>query len=1036
MSQAKQPNDTDDKLNQIVPYVVLVDSNIPEAGKVELTGDYSGTRAYLQGHKTITFKTTISEGYDFIGWYIDNVLISADPEFTEGYSVDKRTAIVAKFRSNFKYDMLEGKDQIFYLKVPMDLSFRSPALLKDFEEIQIDGTKVDPSNYTVSGEDTFVVLSKDFLSTLSEGTHTISIISLTGSATTSFEVSNMDCPFGHTPGAEATCTTNQICTVCNAILTNATGHNYSDVITAPTCTEKGYTTHTCTKCNDVYVDSYTDAKGHIPGTAASCTTDQKCTVCQTVLQAATGHNYNSVVTAPTCTEQGYTTHTCTKCNDSYIDSYTNAKGHTEVKDPAVAPTCTATGLTEGKHCSVCDKVLVAQTIVAATGHNYGTATCTKPATCSTCGTTTGNALGHAWDNDCDTTCNRGCGTTRTTTHVYSYTCDTTCNVCNATRSASHKAAADDGNCTTAIKCSYGCGTIMTSAKSHTYSYGCDTTCNNSGCTAGNRSVSHSANADDGNCTTAIYCKYGCGTIITAAKSHIYSYDCDTTCNNSGCTAGNRNVSHVANADDGNCTTAIYCKYGCGTIMTAAKVHTYSYECDTTCNNSGCTAGNRNVSHNMVQTKAPTCTATGIKTCSYGCDYSESIAKHSCTWSYPCDTICNCCGCTRTAYHNMVQTVAPGCTTNGTKVCSYGCGYSESIAALGHLWSYECDTVCDRDSSHTRSASHDIIQTKDPTCTETGLRECSYGCGYSESIAALGHLWSYECDTTCDRDSSHTRYAEHLYFVEKTPTCQETGIKSCQYCHKEVTMPTVDHNYIFPEAKCSYCGTPAPAGGYDANGKFIAEWWELSMDVTKDYTSSTYNTDTSSPTFWFNEIPEFAEIRYLVLPDSVTKIGAYAFYGYTNLYGVILPSSVTSIGNYAFYNCTGLKSITMPGVKNIGNYAFQRCTGITSISLPDTLTSIGSGAFQGTNITSVSIPNKVTTIGSYAFGSCNNLTSVTIASSVTEIQNNAFANSTKLATCTYTGTVAQWNKITLGTTWRYNTNLTRVVCSDGYVALAQ
>ena len=40
------------------------------------------------------------------------------------------------------------------------------------------------------------------------------------------------------------------------------------------------------------------------------------------------HTYTVVVTAPTCTEQGYTTHTCSKCKDSYKDTYTNALGHT------------------------------------------------------------------------------------------------------------------------------------------------------------------------------------------------------------------------------------------------------------------------------------------------------------------------------------------------------------------------------------------------------------------------------------------------------------------------------------------------------------------------------------------------------------------------------------------------------------------------------------------------------------------------------------------------------------------------------------
>lgn len=98
------------------------------------------------------------------------------------------------------------------------------------------------------------------------------------------------------------------------------------------------------------------------------------------------HSYSSVVTAPTCTTQGYTTYTCSSCGYSYIGNYT-----------------------------------------AALGHNYASATCTAPKTCTVCGATTGPALGHSWDSGVITTeptytvdgvktytCTRtGCGTTKT-----------------------------------------------------------------------------------------------------------------------------------------------------------------------------------------------------------------------------------------------------------------------------------------------------------------------------------------------------------------------------------------------------------------------------------------------------------------------------------------------------------------------------------------------------------------------------------------------------------------------------------------------
>ena len=106
------------------------------------------------------------------------------------------------------------------------------------------------------------------------------------------------------------------------------------------------------------------------------------------MAAAKGHSYSAAVTAPTCTAKGYTTHTCSRCGDSYVDSYVDAKGHTEVTDAAVAATCTETGLTEGKHCSVCNEVLVAQEVVKAKGHTEVKDEA-KDSTCETTGLTEG-----------------------------------------------------------------------------------------------------------------------------------------------------------------------------------------------------------------------------------------------------------------------------------------------------------------------------------------------------------------------------------------------------------------------------------------------------------------------------------------------------------------------------------------------------------------------------------------------------------------------------------------------------------------------
>ena len=175
----------------------------------------------------------------------------------------------------------------------------------------------------------------------------------------------------------------------------------------------------------------------------------------------------------------------------------------------------------------------------------------------------------------------------------------------------------------------------------------------------------------------------------------------------------------------------------------------------------------------------------------------------------------------------------------------------------------------------------------------------------------------------------------------------------------------------------------------------------------------------------------------VIPNSVTRIGRYAFSGCKSLTSITIPDSVTSIGDYAFEGCTSLTSITIPNsVTSIGNSAFSGCESLTNIIIPDSVTSIGSGAFENcTSLKSIEvsennknyssadgvlfnkdktelitypagktdseyvIPNSVTSIGYSAFENCTSLTSVTIPDSVTSIDYSAFENCTSLTSVT-------------------------------------
>ena len=192
---------------------------------------------------------------------------------------------------------------------------------------------------------------------------------------------------------------------------------------------------------------------------------------------------------------------------------------------------------------------------------------------------------------------------------------------------------------------------------------------------------------------------------------------------------------------------------------------------------------------------------------------------------------------------------------------------------------------------------------------------------------------------------------------------------------------------------------------------------------------------------------------LIIPDkvifngktySVTKVGSFACWPYSNLTSVVLPNTLTEIESYAFGGSSELASINIPdGITSIGTYAFYGCTSLISIDIPNSVTSIGSQAFYGiTNINylgdvipssydfgywgaqcmnayrdgdlfysnqnkrellaclssaqgEIAIPNVVNKIGKYCFFNCTKITTIIIPESVVSIGASAFENCKQL-----------------------------------------
>lgn len=172
-------------------------------------------------------------------------------------------------------------------------------------------------------------------------------------------------------------------------------HDYEDVVASPTCTEKGFTRHVCRTCQESYVDSETEATGHVH------TVDEETTIVSTCIQPGK----KTVVTR--CMDCGIVVHS----SETEIPFAEHQVG-TAIQENIHPATCTENGYYDSVvYCSVCHKELSRKNVSSskAKGHQFGPwietkeATCTgkgsKKRVCSTCGFTEYqdvNASGHVW----------------------------------------------------------------------------------------------------------------------------------------------------------------------------------------------------------------------------------------------------------------------------------------------------------------------------------------------------------------------------------------------------------------------------------------------------------------------------------------------------------------------------------------------------------------------------------------------------------------------------------------------------------------
>ena len=113
---------------------------------------------------------------------------------------------------------------------------------------------------------------------------------------------------------------------------------------------------------------------------------------------------------------------------------------------------------------------------------------------------------------------------------------------------------------------------------------------------------------------------------------------------------------------------------------------------------------------------------------------------------------------------------------------------------------------------------------------------------------------------------------------------------------------------------------------------------------------------------------YSNLKKVILPEGITKIGNSAFRDCILLSSINIPSTVTAIGQYAFYGCNAFTEITLPdGIITMDASCFSRCTLLKSINIPANLETLGGSAFYNSPLESpITIPRALSSMGTSSF----------------------------------------------------------------------
>ena len=788
---------------------------------------------------------------------------------------------------------------------------------------------------------------------------------------------------GHKPGANATCTEPQNCTVCG--------------------------------------EKLTAENGHIPGKSATCTDSQTCAICGEVIKAALGHDeQNHDAKAPTCTEIGWDAYvTCSRCD--YTTYNEKAKlGHDEVNHAAKAPTCTDNGWDAYVTCSRCNYTTYSEK--NALGHDYQSVVIAPTAkedgytkhTCTNCGdfytdtfvkpvdfeVTSGNrdqigykgtegenlvipavfqkdgtwyrvtSIGDSAFHDCTSLASVVIPDSVTSIGEYAFQ---NCTSLESVVIGDSVTSIGDWafyNCTNLTSIAIPASVISIGGNAFYY------------CTRLKSIVVDSNNENYQSNEGNLYSKNGKILIQYAIGKNATSFtipDGVTSIGDyafSGCTSLTSieigdNVTSIGNSAFSGCTNLANIEIPDG--ITSIGDYTF-YFC-----------------RSLKSITIPDSVASIGDKAFYNCTSLETVYYAGSAEDWAKISI----GSNNEKLTNA--NIIYGRDDEGGNGCNHD--YEASVTAPTAKDDGYAEYICSKcGDSYT-----EIIIPVDFTVTYSNRDQVGYKGTWGENLVIPA---VFEKDGTWYRVTSIEDSAfagcPSLKNVEIPDSVISIGVDAFSCCGSLKSVTFGDGSKLASIGDGAFCQSSLedieiPYGVTSIGDNAFHCCPSLTAITVNENNEHYMSIDGNLYSKDGNTLIQYAIGKTdtsFTVPDGVIRINAYAFNSCEFLESITVSNSVTSVGDYAFFECMSLANVIFGNnsrLASIGDGAFYGCTSLESIEIGDSVTSIGDSAFYG----------------------CTSLKSVEIGDSVTSIGNSAFLDCTSLETVYYAGSSEDWAKISIG-----------------------